>query len=158
MAKIEASTMVDRPVEEVWVFVTNALNFPKWDKGVIEARQTSTGPVGMGATFEAKTQEFGVLTSRVVEYEPNRKFAYEFSSGSSKGTIATFSMETIEGKSRLNLLLDVKLVGFHRLIGPLVASRMRRRLPENLGNLKRMCESEAQSQFGANEPYTIGFA
>jgi len=145
MTKIEASVAIDRPVVDVWKFVTNPSNYPKWDKGVIEARQTSTGPLGVGATLEAKTQEFGVLKMQVLEYEPNRKFAYEFSAGPSKGTVATFSMEAIEEKSRLSATNDLRIVGFYRLLGPFVVRRMRRRVPENLSNLKRALESEAKS-------------
>ena len=144
MTKIEASMIIDRPVEEVWRFVTDVSNFSRWDKGVIEAKQTSVGPLGVGSTMEARTQQFGAPKLRVVEYEPNRKFAYEFSTGPSRGTITTFDMETVEGKSRLALSLGLKLVGFYRLVGPMVASRMRRRLGENLGNLKRTLESGAR--------------
>ena len=117
-------------------------NFTKWDKGVIEARQTSTGPFGVGATLEAKTQEFGTLEMRVVEYEPNQKFAYEFIKGPSKGSASTFSMENVEGKSKLTLTLDMRVVGFYRLLGPFVARRMRSRVGDNLSNLKRTLGSE----------------
>ena len=144
MTKIEASVVIDRPVEDVWKFVTYPPNFAKWDKGVIEARQTSAGSLGVGATLDAKTQEFGTLEMRVVEYEPNRKFAYEFSKGPSKGTVSTFSMENVEGKSRQTLTFDLRVVGFYRLLRPFVERRMRSRVGDNLSNLKRVLESEAK--------------
>ena len=89
------------PVEGIWKFVTDPSNYRKWDKGVVETRQTSPGPLGVGTTLEAKTQEFGALSMRVVEYEPNHKFAYEFLSGPGKGSTTTFGMDSVEGGSRL---------------------------------------------------------
>ncbi|MBF8283384.1 MAG: hypothetical protein HW378_2299 [Anaerolineales bacterium] len=43
MVKLEQSIMINRPVEEVWKFMSNWENGPKWDCGVVEARQISEG-------------------------------------------------------------------------------------------------------------------
>ena len=45
--KIEASVIVDRPREQIWTFMTDLSNTPKWDPGVPQVRQTSAGPVGI---------------------------------------------------------------------------------------------------------------
>jgi len=145
MAKIEKSVVIDRPVEDVWQFITYVPNFTKWDKGVIEARQTSTGPFGVGATFEAKTQEFGLLKMRVVQYEPNQRYAYQFMSAPhQRGSTTTFAMEAIEVKSRLTLTFDLRIVGIYKLLGPFIVRRMRRSERDSLDNLKRILESEAK--------------
>jgi len=36
--KIKASAIVERPVEEVWKFMTDLENTPKWDPGVLEVK------------------------------------------------------------------------------------------------------------------------
>jgi uncharacterized membrane protein len=43
MVKLEQSIMINRPVEEVWKFMSHWENGPKWDCGVVEARQISEG-------------------------------------------------------------------------------------------------------------------
>jgi hypothetical protein len=61
---------------------------------------------------------------RVPEYEPNWKTTHEFISPELvKGTIANFSLETIDGRTRLTETIDLKLGGFYRLAGPFLALR-----------------------------------
>jgi uncharacterized protein YndB with AHSA1/START domain len=52
--KVEASVMIDRPVEEVWEFIMDLSKVPTWDTSISEVRETSTGPIGVGSTFEFK--------------------------------------------------------------------------------------------------------
>ena len=49
----------------------------------------------------------------------NRKLVVEITLGPIKGTIATYNMEAIEGKTRLNYTWDEKLGGLFKLVGPL---------------------------------------
>jgi uncharacterized protein YndB with AHSA1/START domain len=51
MAKLEISTVINRPVEEVFAFLSNPENWPKWISGSIEAKKTSEGPIGVGTTW-----------------------------------------------------------------------------------------------------------
>jgi hypothetical protein len=83
---IRASVIVDRPMEQAWEFITDLANTPKWDPGVIEVRQTSSGPVGLGNTIQSVHPKQRVLNARASEYEPNKKFTLEFISGPIKGT------------------------------------------------------------------------
>lgn len=58
MIKIEQSVIIHRPVEEVWQFMSNVENVTKWDRGVLQARQTSEGPLGVGSTLQTVRQFF----------------------------------------------------------------------------------------------------
>jgi len=144
---IEVSVLIGRPVEEVWRFVTDWSNIPRMNPVVLAAKQTSSGPPGVGTTVEA-TQEprLGnrVTRIRVVGYEPNRRLALEHVSGPLKGTRTTFLMETVEGKTRLTLTTDAKLSGFYRVLGPFVAGRARREVGAELGNARCLLETKAQ--------------
>lgn len=147
MTKVEASVVIDRPVEVVWNFITDASKAPDWYRGVLEERWTSPGPPGVGATLEAKltSRLMRVIPLRVIEYEPHRKFVVEFASGQVRGTTDGFSLETIEGKTKLIETLDLKLGGFFRLVGPLLRRRGRSDVAARHQNLKRILESEARS-------------
>jgi hypothetical protein len=48
----EESIVIERPVPEVFAFVSNTTNDPLWHTTVVEGHQTSEGPVGLGTTFE----------------------------------------------------------------------------------------------------------
>ena len=107
---------------------------------ILELKQTSEWSVGVGATLERKTKR-GVFRLRVIEYEPNRKVAYEFTSGFVKGTTDSYSLETVGGKISVRDSVDVKLSGFYRLLGLLFSSRVRKAVEDRVGNLKRVLES-----------------
>ena len=51
MIRIEASAVVNRPIEEVFAFVSDMANATQWSAEVVEAKKTSEGPVGAGTTF-----------------------------------------------------------------------------------------------------------
>src|SRR5215813_14235333 len=84
MATLEISTMINRPVEEVFAFVSNPENYPKWVSGSSDVTITSTGPIGVGTTFRSA---FTFLGRRIegevefTEYEPNRSYAQKTTSG-----------------------------------------------------------------------------
>jgi uncharacterized membrane protein len=59
MAKVEASVVVNRPVEEVFTFMRDIKNWLKWQSGMLEAEQSSEGPVGVGTTYQGVNQFLG---------------------------------------------------------------------------------------------------
>jgi uncharacterized protein YndB with AHSA1/START domain len=148
VAKIEESVMIDRPVEDVWKFVTDLSKLPKWITEVLELRQTSTGPLGVGATCEFREKMRNTtmtISSRVTEYELNRRLSFEHISGPAKGSIITFSMDTIGGKTKFTNTNDMKFSGFYKLFGSFFTPTLRRAVVTSLGNLKHILESEEQS-------------
>ena len=144
MAKFEASVMIDRPVEEVWKFLMDLSKLPKWNTGVLEAKQTSAGPLGVGTILQIRSSNM-VGYARVVEYEPNRRVAFEYPSGPLKGTMENSSVENVEGKTRFTRTGYPKFSGVYKLVGPFLTPRFKREYVASVGNLKRILESEAKS-------------
>ena len=54
MVDASDSIVIDRLVEEVFVYVTNVVNVPAWHTDVLEARQASDGPIGVGTVWHAR--------------------------------------------------------------------------------------------------------
>jgi uncharacterized protein YndB with AHSA1/START domain len=61
------SALIDRPVDEVFAFLVDGTNDPKFSPRVQEIRQTTDGPVGVGTVFESKVKDAGMTTSRAFE-------------------------------------------------------------------------------------------
>jgi uncharacterized protein YndB with AHSA1/START domain len=78
MIKGEGDIVVKRPIEEVWKFLTDFENYPKWHKGMATARQTSTGPTSAGTTVEVVAEILGRHTIKLVitDFDPNKKIAW----------------------------------------------------------------------------------
>ena len=51
MAHVEKSIFINTPMEEVFDFVAEPNNLPKYDFMAIEVKERSEGPVGIGTTF-----------------------------------------------------------------------------------------------------------
>ena len=61
------SVLIDRPIDEVFAFLADGTNDPKFSPRVQEIRKTTDGPVGVGTVFESKVKDAGMTTSRTFE-------------------------------------------------------------------------------------------
>jgi carbon monoxide dehydrogenase subunit G len=143
MIKLAQSVTVNRPVEEVWKFIGNFENTIRWSRGVLEAKQTSEGPIGVGSTLQTVVQAFGrrrTASYLVTEYEPNSAFAFEVTSGVMTSK-ARFSVEPAEAGTRLTASGEVDAVGLYRLLAPILVRTLKRHGEEDLANVKRILEA-----------------
>jgi hypothetical protein len=62
-----ASAVVDRPIADVFAFLADGTNDPKFSPRVQEIRKTTDGPVGVGTVFESKVKDAGMTTRRSFE-------------------------------------------------------------------------------------------
>src|SRR5215218_1353834 len=74
MLEFENTIRIDRPVDEVFVFLSDFENIPKWNYYVLEVRQLSDNPIGVGTTYHQvrKTDEQDL---RITEFDPNHTVA-----------------------------------------------------------------------------------
>jgi len=143
MIKIEKSIIINRPVEEVWKFVSNIENATKWDRGVLEARQTSEGTIGVGSTLQTRRQMLGrqrIGKLRVSEYVPNRIIALQASLGQIAAAQIRYSFEPVDGGTRMTGTSEVELHGAWRLITPILNLMLERDGREDMANMKRIME------------------
>lgn len=61
--RLESSVVIQKKPEEVWAFLGNLENVPKWDRGVAAVRQTSQTSPGVGMEFQ--TLGYGKGTDEV---------------------------------------------------------------------------------------------
>ena len=59
MINIECSVVINRPIEEVFSFMSNLENNPQWVSGVLETKLTSPGPMAAGSTGTDMRQFLG---------------------------------------------------------------------------------------------------
>ncbi len=112
MTRVEGKgVVIDRSVDDVWRFMTDISNMPQWEENQADWKQTSEGPIESGTTFQIISRPsigrpFGwemKTNLRITEFEPNRKFATEATSGFLEGTKISYLMEPVEGdKTRLS--------------------------------------------------------
>ena len=62
--RFEATTVVDRPIEEVFAFLADGTNDPKFSPRVLEISKTTDGPAGVGTVYESTVKDAGMKTKR----------------------------------------------------------------------------------------------
>ena len=60
--------MIDRPIEEVFDFLADGENDPKFSERVQEIRKITDGPPGLGTVYASTVKDAGVKTQREFEY------------------------------------------------------------------------------------------
>jgi len=124
--RTEFKITIDRPAEEVWNFMFDLKNVPKWDPGVVEARQTSAGPLErVGATIQTFSEggrDRG--TARVAEFEMYRKLVLTFveeAKGPLRQAKLTYTFEPDGNHTTLTRVVEAEIVGFWKLIQPYIS-------------------------------------
>ena|SRR3954453_7392276 len=74
MFTVAQSIAINRPVEQVFAYVTNPSNITKWRPDVLEVN-SANGSIAIGASFDELVNFMGrkTFTMQVVEYQPNQR-------------------------------------------------------------------------------------
>jgi len=143
--EIKHSTVIDRPVEEVFAYVTDIEELSTWAGEIVEARKTSQGPVDEGTTWTGVIKALGRQmenTHEIGTFEPNRKFGIKITSGPVLGEVE-YSFESIGDSTKVSVNVEADTGGFFRLADPLVMRMMQRQYETNFANLKDLLEAQA---------------
>src|SRR5215210_8322749 len=65
--RFEATVVVDRPIDEVFAFLADGENDPKFSPRVLEIKKTTDGPSGVGTVYASTVKDGGVKTEREFE-------------------------------------------------------------------------------------------
>jgi uncharacterized membrane protein len=135
----ENTIMIECPLEEVFAFVADFENVPKWNYYVMSVRKLSGGPTADGTIYhqvrQSDQQDF-----RVTDYRPNEAIAVETTPGSQPQFERRFVFEAMDGGTQIvdSWKLDL---GRHPLIQRLGAPRVKAAVAANLGKLKELLET-----------------
>ena len=143
MAILEVSTVINRPIEEVFAYVSNPENSPEWSSLVREVKVTTAGPIGVGATFRSVITFLGRRIegeSEITEYEPNRSFA-EKSKSRPFPVENRLTFERLDGGTRVHFTTTGESGGFFKLAEPLLVRMGKRQFDADFANLKDLMES-----------------
>lgn len=143
MVTIENSIVIDRPPEEVYAFVTDPANEAKWHSDVLEAHQTSEGPLGAGSTISFTINFMGKKQIDLVvrESDPPRREVVDATSSGRMLPTFTFTFEPVNGGTRFTRKGDIRMSGWMRLMEPMMKGMATKRADGFLAKLKQLLES-----------------
>ena len=143
MARIEIDLIINRPIDEVFAFVSNAENLPRWKTTALEVNKSFTGPLAVGSIFKGRFTFLGRPFDgnlEVIMYEPNRRYAIRMIEGPFP-LEAYYILDATRIGTWFTFILEGQPGGFFRLAEPLVVSLAKRSFEADLHNLKEMLES-----------------
>ncbi len=145
MINIEKSILINRPIEEVFTYVSDLTHSAEWQNGLVEVRMVSEGPVGVGTryafvrSFMGKKME---ASNEIEEFVPNSKIAFKTTSGPIP-LEASYLFESTGRETKLTSTIEMHPGGFISLAEPLISASLGRDVEASLGKLKNMLESQA---------------
>jgi len=143
MLTAEASETVSRAPSEVFAFLGDVRNEPKWHTDVLEATLVSGSPSVVGAVYEIKTKPtMGISGGKVTlsEYSPASKIVYKVDMGRFQPT-TTFTVSPEGSGARVGRKVEMEPSGMMRLMAPMMGGMFRKRNLMFVANLKRALES-----------------
>jgi uncharacterized membrane protein len=135
--------VIDRPLEQVAAYAADPSNAPAWYANIESVEWKTEPPVAVGSRMAFVAHFLGrrlAYTYEVVELVAGERLVMRTAEG-------PFPMETTytwephgRDKTRMTLRNRGEPQGFSKLVGPLMASAMRRANRKDLARIKRLLE------------------
>jgi carbon monoxide dehydrogenase subunit G len=128
--RFDATTVIDRPIEEVFGFLADGTNDPKFSPRVLEIAKTTDGPTGVGTVYASTVKDAGMTTKRefeITEFEqPTRIRWKEVSKNLVVAREGGYDLAPADGGTRVTIFNVLEGRGLGKLMTPLALSGARR--------------------------------
>jgi hypothetical protein len=144
--KFEGSAVIDRPIEEVFTFLADGTNDPKFSPRVLEIEQRTDGPVGVGTVYASTVKDAGMKTTREFEItefdQPTRIRWKETSKNLVTASEGGYDLERVdESSTRLTVHNVLEGHGFGKLFAGLALRAAQKDADAFAGRIKAAVES-----------------
>lgn len=144
MIRVAGTIHINRPAAEVFNYAVRPENSRDWRRGVIEAKQISDGPLGVGArVLQVRYQAGRRLESiaRVTAYESAARYWSADEKGEPYKVEGGMVVEEQDGGTTVTYEYSVQLGRWLRLIQPLAARVFRGEVTKDFQTLKSTLEA-----------------
>jgi uncharacterized membrane protein len=143
----DTDVRIDRPIDEVYSYVSNPLNFPRWNSAVRAVRLTSAGEYGTGSTYlmerELPTGR-AVNELQVLASERPREFVIRTIAGPTP-FLYRYRFAGANDETAVELEAEVELPGAAAFLPRLARRAVKRGVDDNLATLKQILEAHRRS-------------
>ena len=142
MATASAVTTINQPVEKVFSYVIAVENHKAWQAGILEAKVTPAGPIGVGSTYHYTSQVMGqkmVTQMQVSAFEPNKKWSIR-TTGVPRPVETVYVFEPVGNTTKLTISMELT-GGYPAMAEAMVKQQMQKSLEEQGSRVKQMVET-----------------
>jgi hypothetical protein len=143
MININVSTLICKPAQQVFNFVSEPENDFQWQYGTLETVRLSKDTNNSRTFFRSIGHLMGrrnISTFEVVDYEPNKKYSIK-SLSVSLHSHTSYTFETVDSGTKINVSIQASVADFHQMDEGLLEKSLKRQLKENLALLKNLLEA-----------------
>lgn len=135
----EHEVEIERSPEDVYAFLSDLENLPRWQSDVLDVRRESDTRFVEVRTFVGRRVE---STLEITAADPGREFALRSVSGPARFSVRHVLEPAGEGRTRLQVMGEAEGVGgLFKLGGRLLKRAAERRVKEDFARLKAQLES-----------------
>ncbi|GHH82126.1 hypothetical protein GCM10018793_41170 [Streptomyces sulfonofaciens] len=144
--KFETVTEIDRPIEEVFAFLADGTNDPKFSPRVQQIQKSPAGPTAVGTVFRSTVKDAGMKSKRemvITEFEAPWRIRW---AETSKNSVTTPEggydlQETASGGTRVRLFNSLEGHGIGKLLVGFALSAVRKDAPALGERIKKAVEA-----------------
>jgi uncharacterized protein YndB with AHSA1/START domain len=143
---VQATTVIDRPRDEVAAYAANPDNVPAWYVNIKSMEWQTRPPIAVGSRVAFVAHFLGrrmAYTYEVVEHAPGQRLVMRTSEGPFPMETTYTWRTTAEGQTEMTLRNRGTPSGFSRLVAPFMRGAIRRANEKDLALLKRRLETDA---------------
>jgi uncharacterized protein YndB with AHSA1/START domain len=126
----KATVVIDRPIDEVFAFLADGENDPKFSPRVLEIAKTTDGPAGVGTVYASTVKDAGMKTKRefrLTEFEPPTRIRWaETSKNLVTASEGGYDLAPDGDGTRVTLHNVLEGHGLGKLIAPLAVRAARK--------------------------------
>jgi uncharacterized protein YndB with AHSA1/START domain len=147
MQSWQATTTINRPIDQVFAFLSDGENDRKFSPRVQEIRKTTDGPPGEGTIYASTVKDGGLKSTRefkLTEFEQPTKIRWtELSKNSITVPEGGYNLETAgDGATKMTILNTLEGHGFGKVLLPLAMRSIRKDADAFAARIKAAVEAE----------------
>jgi uncharacterized protein YndB with AHSA1/START domain len=142
MIKVEKSVVINKPVEEVFGFVTAEGTYTRWQAGVEQVIEEGPRNI-VGSQFTEVRRFMGQemrTTLELTEFVPNARWAAKVVKGPVPYEVV-MTYKAVNGGTKVTTSVDGEPKGFFKLAEGMVASQLEKSIAEDEQRLKEILEA-----------------
>ena len=140
MVEFQHSVVVNKPVSQVFAYMVDFSNNPKWSPDIAEVTKTSSTPIGVGTTW----RQVVVARNRRLPYDltvdqlaADRMYHFK-GSGTALDYDVTCRFEPTKGGTKVSIAVKGQVKGFAKLFRGAVERSFRDAIMSSAENLKNV--------------------
>src|SRR3954454_9126755 len=150
-----ATTTINRPIDQVFPFLSDGQNDRKFSPRVQEIKKTTEGETGVGTVYASTVKDAGMTSSRefrLTEFDQPTKIRWtELSKNSITVPDGGYDLEADGDATKMTIFNNFEGLGFGKLILPLAARAAKKDADAFAGRIKAAVEASWSVEDGCAE-------